>query len=469
MRKTKIICTIGPATSSPEMIEALIEAGMDGARLNFSHGDHASHAATYEMVRRVAEKKGRPIAVIQDLQGPKIRTGRMRDGAIELKSGQITTLTTRDVEGTPEAFQIDYEGLPSDVSAGEPILLDDGLLSLEVVDKDEGEIRCRVLNGGVLRQRKGVNLPSTRLSLSAPTEKDLEDLAFGLGLGVDFVALSFVQGPADVKRLRAAMPAGDLTPIVSKIERPLAVEHLEEIIAASDGIMMARGDLGVELPAERVPAIQKTAVERTNAHGKLVIIATQMLDSMTRHPRPTRAEVSDVANAVLDGTDAMMLSGETAVGDFPVETTRMMSSIITEAERSPHYHRGVVRAFLKEMPTFQNAAARAAVNAAEDLGVSTIAAFTNSGATAALISEYRPGARLFAFSSLPRTLLRMALYWGVEPRPISPIDSTDEMFEVVGHRLLEIGACSPGDSVVIVAGVPPGEHRATNIVKLARL
>ncbi|MFW6369277.1 MAG: pyruvate kinase [Myxococcota bacterium] len=468
MRKTKIVCTLGPATSSKEQVLALIEAGMDCARLNFSHGSHEDHRRIFETVREAADLAGRPVAILQDLQGPKIRTGEMHDGAVSLEAGAETVVTTKAIEGTAEAFATDYEGLPGDVSPGDTILLDDGLLALRVLSAKGDEVRCRVVVGGTLRSRKGINLPGSRVSATAPTPKDLEDLDFGCSLGVDFVALSFVQEAGDIRRLRRRLEEVGCPekPIIAKIERPQAVESLETIAALCEGLMVARGDLGVEMPAERVPGIQKTAIELANSRGKLVIIATQMLDSMIRAPRPTRAEVSDVANAVLDGADALMLSGETAVGTYPLEAAATMSSIISEVERSPRFEAGLSRAFLEQMPAFPNAAARAAVHAAMDLKLTTIAAFTDSGRTAQLISAYRPREGVVAFSPIPETRRKLAAYWGVSPEPIARFDSTDEMFSAVSEDLVERGICRNGEAIVIVAGVPPNQGRPTNLVKL---
>ena len=352
MRKTKIICTLGPSSNTPERIEALIQAGMDCARLNFSHGTHDDHAEVFRRVRQASERLGRPVAILQDLCGPKIRVGKMKGGKVTLEEGAEVTITTKKVIGTASRIPTEYEALPQDVRRGEPILLDDGLIKLEVLKVKKDEVKCRVVNGGVLKDRKGMNLPGSAVSQPALTEKDIADAEFGKQLGVDYVALSFVQGPEDVRALREILgdPMSGGTPIIAKIERPNAVERLDAIIAAADGIMVARGDLGVELPPEKVPVIQKIAIERGNAFGKLVITATQMLESMTKNPRPTRAEVSDVANAVFDGSDAVMLSGETAAGDHPVESVEMMSSIVMEVEASPRYRAQANRAFLKDLP-----------------------------------------------------------------------------------------------------------------------
>lgn len=471
MRKTKIICTLGPASSSSERIAELIAAGMDCARLNFSHGTHEGHAEVFERIREASRAAGRPVAILQDLTGPKIRTGRMTGGGVSLADGDEVVVTTEDVLGTRERIPTTYTGLPGDVRVGDQILFDDGLIRMEALKVSDTEIHCRVVNGGVVKDRKGINLPGAHISLPALTEKDIDDARFGRKLGVDYVALSFVQGPEDIRLLRREIgdPSDGGAPIIAKLERPRAVERLDAIIAAADGLMIARGDLGVELPLEKVPIIQKSAIERTNAFGKLVITATQMLDSMTHAPRPTRAEVSDVANAVFDGTDAVMLSAETASGDFPVASVEMMSDIILEVEASPRYLSAERRVFLKDLPTFQNAAARAGVEAARDLGIDTIVAFTETGRTAGLISEYRPEARIIAFSPVPATLRRMAMFWGVSPQPIDRFDTTDDMFREVERFLIDRGICARGDAIALVAGVPPNQKQSTNLVKLHRL
>ncbi|MDF1563546.1 MAG: pyruvate kinase [Deltaproteobacteria bacterium] len=471
MRKTKIICTLGPASDTPEAILALIENGMDCARLNFSHGDHESHRRTYDRVREAAAKAGRPVAILQDLQGPKIRVGRLAGGSRALEEGARITLVSGAVEATGDEVPVDYPGLAGDLRVGDPIRLDDGLLGLEVEAIEGDRVVARVVDGGLLKDRKGVNLPGSAVSLPSLTDKDKADLELGLELGVDFVALSFVRGPEDLEAVRPYLgdPAEGGTPLIAKLERPQAVDCLDEVIAAADGLMVARGDLGVELPLERVPIIQKLAIEKINACGKLVITATQMLESMTRSSRPTRAEVSDVANSVYDGTDAVMLSGETASGEHPIEAVRTMSKIVREVEASERFRQGHARSFMTSLPTFQNAAARAAVQAASDLGIGTIVAFTESGRSAELISEYRPEARILAFSPVARTLQRMALTWGVVPMHCRRFDSTDAMFGAVETDLLSRGLCQSGDAIILVAGVPPNQRQSTNLVKLHRV
>jgi len=474
MRHTKIVCTLGPSSSEPAVLDRMVAAGMDCARLNFSHGDHESHRRTYNLLREAAERAGRPLAVLQDLQGPKIRVGNLPTGSRQLERGEEIVLrggSEANPEASEHAIGIDYPQLSGDVSVGDPILLDDGFLALEVLKVDGDGVRCKVVHGGLLKSRKGVNLPGAHVSLPSLTDRDKEDIEFGLSLGVDYVALSFVRGPDDLRAVRPylGVPAEGGTPLIAKLERPQAVDCLEAVIAAADGVMVARGDLGVEMPLPRVPIIQKRVIELSNAAGKLVITATQMLESMTYSPRPTRAEVSDVANSVFDGTDAVMLSGETASGEYPVETVEMMANILEEVESSERFRGHTLPDFLRDMPTFQNATARAAVEAASELGIDTIVAFTESGRSAELISEYRPAARILAFSPEIRTRRRMALTWGVQPLPIARFDSTDEMFLVVERDLLDRGLCQRGDPIILVAGVPPNRRQSTNLLKLHRI
>ncbi len=471
MRKTKIICTLGPTSNTAELIESLIRGGMDCARLNFSHGDHDGHRRVFDLVRNAAEKVGRPVAILQDLQGPKIRVGNLPGGRQELEAGERVTLLSGALEAEDGVIPVDYAGLAADVSVGDTIRLDDGLLGLEIESIEGPRVMARVIDGGWLKKRKGINLPGSAVSLPSLTDKDKIDLELGLSLGVDFVALSFVRSAEDVLVVRPYLgdPGDGGTPLIAKLERPQAVAQLEAVIAAADGVMVARGDLGVELPLEQVPVIQKLAIEKTNACGKLVITATQMLESMTHAPRPTRAEVSDVANSVFDGTDAVMLSGETASGEYPVESVEMMARIIEEVEQSERYRKSRDRAFMQGLPTFQNAVARAAVEAGVDLGIDTIVAFTETGRTAELISEYRPDARILAFTPVERTLRRMALTWGVMPLTCRRFDSTDAMFGAVEADLLNRGLCQRGDPLVQVAGVPPNQRQSTNLVKLHRV
>jgi len=466
MRKAKIVCTLGPATDTAEQIDALVAAGMDVARMNFSHGTHADHERRLKLVREAADRAGRPVAVLQDLQGPKIRTGKMRGGKVELVAGREVTITTAEVLGTSARFSTTYAGLVSDVRVGDEILLADGRLRLTVLKKPKKtEIKCRVVLGGDLGNNKGINLPGTKVSAPSLTEKDAIDLDFGLSLGVDYVAISFVRTADDVREVKRI--AGERAPIIAKIEKPQAVADIDAIAEVADGIMVARGDLGVELPLERVPLIQKMLIERTNALGKIVIVATEMLESMIHEARPTRAEVSDVANAILDGADAVMLSAETASGAHPVEAASTMASIVTEVERSQRF-RSLKPHNLARSDSFSSAVARACCSAAEQLGLDSIVACTQTGRAARLVSEHRPAARIFALTPLQDTYRRMALVWGVIPLMIPPYTTSDEMLKVVTDALLREKCARRGDAVVISSGVP-NQPMSTNLMTIHRL
>ncbi|MSP61845.1 MAG: pyruvate kinase [Myxococcales bacterium] len=472
MRRAKIICTLGPASATPERIGALIDEGMDAARLNFSHGDHDFHAGIAARVRAEAARRGKAVAVLMDLQGPKIRIGRFALGEVELEPGADFMITTEECLGDGEHASTTYEGLPGDVKPGNILLLDDGMLQLEV-DRVEGrEVYTRVLIGGTLKDNKGLNLPGVNVSAPALTEKDRADLAFGIALGVDFVALSFVRSADDLgeaRRLIAAAGNGKKVPLIAKIERPEAVERLDEIVDAADGIMVARGDLGVELGPEKVPLIQKRCIDAANARGKLVIVATQMLESMISSPRPTRAEASDVANAVLDQADALMLSGETASGRYPLLAVRTMSQIIREIEASPRFRHLTVQTPALDLPISTAAVAHAAAVVAKQLNIPAIAVVSGAGGAARLLSEYRPEARIFAFSDRPSTVRQLALYWGVTPAAAPTAGSTDEMLERVGEALKAAGHVVAGESVVITMAVPLGSGEKTNLLKVHRV
>jgi pyruvate kinase len=461
---------LGPASREPTFIGNLIDEGMDVARINFSHGDPDDHKATIAAVRAEADKRGRPVAVLQDLQGPKIRVGRFVKGSTELEPGADFTLTTRDVPGGDEICSTTYSGLPGDVKPGDVLLLDDGLLSLEVIEKNETDVETRVLIGGTLKNNKGINLPGVKVSAPALTEKDRRDLAFGMQLGVDFVALSFVRSPDDIDEAikLAVRPDGKRVPIVAKIEKPEAIERLEEIVDRSDGIMVARGDLGVEMGAEKVPLIQKRAIELTNAKGKVVITATQMLESMITNARPTRAEASDVANAVLDGSDALMLSGETASGKYPLLAVRTMARIIEEIEASTRFKTRFDAATL-DFATSANAIAKAAVVAARQMDAKVIACITESGGVARLVSEYRPESRLVAFSSQADVVRRLALYWGVEPVKAVQSPSFDQLLVDTERRLVDGKFAQPGDLIVLVVAVPIGAGHSANTLHIHKI
>jgi pyruvate kinase len=467
MRRAKIVCTLGPA--SRDRIGQLIDEGMDVARINFSHGDYDELGALIASVRREADKRGRPVAVLQDLQGPKIRVGKFTDGQVELEPGADFVLTTREVPGTVHEASTTYAGLPRDVKAGDVLLLDDGLLSLEVCEVDAADVHTRVLVGGVLKNNKGINLPGVKVSAPALTEKDRRDLDYGLRAGVDFVALSFVRSPDDVREaVRLCGEGPRRTPVIAKIEKPEAVERLDEIVDVADGVMVARGDLGVELGAEKVPLIQKRAIEETNARGKLVITATQMLESMMQNPRPTRAEASDVANAVLDGTDALMLSGETAAGKYPLLAVRTMSRIIEEIEASARYRSRLDAASL-DFSSSSNAIAKSAVVAARAMNARAIVCVTESGGVARLVSDYRPESQLIAFTTQPETWRRLAIYWGVDPIMHECAPNFDALVVDVSRRLVEGNLCRAGDLAVIVVAVPFGSGQSANTLHIHKI
>ncbi len=467
MKRAKIVATLGPASSDPEIVQRLIAAGMNVARLNFSHGDQKLHRATFETVRRESAAAGVPVAILADLSGPKIRVGGMRDGAVTLRPGEIVTVTTEDVVGTADRFSTNYGALSEDVRPGDPILLDDGLLRLEVREVDGHDVRCEVMVGGTLRDRKGMNLPGTPLSTPAITEKDRLDLEFARELGADYFALSFVRSAEDI--VEAKSLAGDI-PVIAKIEKPEAIEARAAIADAADGLMVARGDLGVEAGFDKVPLMQKQLIRDAATRGKPVIVATQMLESMISSPVPTRAEVSDVANAVLDGADALMLSGETAVGAYPVEAVRRMAAVIEEVESSELYQLQAEPVRVEEY-SFDNAIARAAVKAARDLDLKALAVYTESGHTASLVSAYRPNTCILGMSRHERSLRRMALSWGVSPVRIDHwITDVQEGLGVVEDTVIEHGVAGPGDDIAVTFGMleisGPGR---TNVLTLWRV
>ncbi len=466
MPRAKIVCTLGPASSSPERIGELIDAGMSVARLNFSHGSHEDHAKMLATVRSEADKRGKAIAALLDLQGPKIRVGRFINGQVELKPGAEFTITTENVPGDEKRVSTTYQGLPHDVKRGDHILLDDGYMTLAVTSVENHEVRTVVIAGGILKNNKGINLPGVDVSAPALSEKDRTDIGFALRYGVDFVALSFVRRPEDVIEAKRLLTHDNISiPVIAKIEKPQALERLGDIIDVSDGIMVARGDLGVEMGPEKVPLWQKRIIEESNKRGKIVITATQMLESMITQPRPTRAEASDVANAVLDATDALMLSGETASGVNPVEAVRTMARIIEEIERSAYYHANT------EIPDIQlvnstNAIAHAAMTAARSMKLKTIVAVSDSGGAARLISEYRPEANIVCLTSNEVTFRRLALVWGVTPVMIGPAATTEELLDRVEGTLIEKNLALPGENVLISMAVPVGAGLQTNVLKI---
>ena len=465
-RKAKIVATIGPASRSREKLEILLRAGMDVARLNFSHGEHSEHRRTIELLRELSAHVGRAVAIIADLPGPKIRTGRLRAGQpVQLKSGQRLTLTGKKLLGTAERISINYPRLIQDFHPGDRVLLADGLIELRVERKRGKELLCRVVNGGELGERKGVNLPGVKLSIASLTARDKKHLKFALAHGVDYVAQSFVRSAADVRGLKRLIARlGYDTPVLAKIEKPEALEHLEEILAVADGVMVARGDLGVEMSPEKVPVAQKRIIEMANRSRLPVITATQMLESMIRNPRPTRAEASDVANAVFDGSDALMLSAETATGRYPRETVAMMGRIIQEAEaavtRREEHRRREAKVSIAETIT------EAVAHAADRLQMKVIAVFTESGSTARLVSKHRPTPFVIGFSPQQKTRRRMALYWGIMPRRIGAMNDVDALTAEAERRLKEEKLVKKGDIVGIVAGTPLRVPGTTNLLKL---
>ena len=469
MPRAKIVCTLGPASSTPERIGELIDAGMSVARLNFSHGSHDDHARMLQIVRSEADRRGRSIAVLLDLQGPKIRIGKLANGQIELRPGAELTITTENILGDERRVSTTYAMLPTDVKPGDSILLDDGYLGLAVTAVSAHEVRTVVVTGGVLKNNKGINLPGVEVSAPALSDKDRIDIGFALRHNVDYVALSFVRRPEDVIEAKRLLTVDQVSiPVIAKIEKPQALERLGEIIDAADGCMVARGDLGVELGPEKVPLWQKRIIEETNKRGKIVITATQMLESMITQPRPTRAEASDVANAVLDATDALMLSGETASGLHPIEAVRTMARIIEEIERSSYYRANI------EVPDLQlasstNAIAHAAMTAARAMKLKTIVAVSESGGAGRLISEYRPEAHIVCLTSNETTFRRLALVWGVIPVMIGPAATTEELLDRVEGILIERNLASPGENVLITMAVPVGSGIQTNVLKIHQI
>ena len=467
-RRAKIVCTLGPATGSLEQVTALIESGMDVARLNFSHGSHADHEKSYRMVREASDTTGHAVGIIADLQGPKIRLGAFAEGPVTWTTGSRVCITVEDVEGSAERVSTTYKGLAADVKVGDRLLVDDGKLGLTCVDVRGPDVWCLVVEGGEVSDHKGLSLPGVAVSVPALSEKDEEDLRFALHLSVDFIALSFVRSPSDAELVREIMRQEDVeVPVIAKLEKPEAVENLEAIVEAFDGIMVARGDLGVELPLEQVPLVQKRAVQVARDRSKPVIVATQMLDSMIHASRPTRAEASDVANAVLDGADAVMLSGETSVGEYPIAAVRTMERIIDAVESDYYARRPAFRRRSDELHVDRpGAIARAARDIAEDLDVRALATFTQTGQTARLLAALHPRQPLLAFTVDPRVRSRLALSWGVETFLVPEVSHTDDMVSQVDFSLLSIGRLKEGDRVVVVAGSPPNTVGSTNLIRV---
>jgi pyruvate kinase len=466
-RRAKIVCTIGPATATPERVRALVDAGMDVARLNFSHGSHADHEKAYRMVREASDASGRAVGILADLQGPKIRLGRFASGPVEWLTGETVTITTEDCPGDHDRVSTTYAQLSEDAKVGDRLLIDDGKVALEVTGVDGNDVRCLVIEGGPVSNNKGLSLPNVAVSIPPLSAKDTEDLLFALDLRVDMIALSFVRSPDDAALVHRIMDdhGGDRLPVIAKVEKPEAVARLEEIVLAFDGVMVARGDLGVELPLEDVPLVQKRAIQLCRENAKPVIVATQMLDSMMENSRPTRAEASDVANAVLDGTDALMLSGETGIGKFPILAVTTMARIIERVEGSdfsppPLQH---------DPRTTGGAVSAAARQIGEVLEAAAIAAFTLSGDTMRRLARHHTRLPLLAFTSIPAVRNQLALSWGVETFLVPMVAHTDAMFRQVDAALLEIGRYRRGDTVLIVAGSPPGTPGSTNTLRVHHL
>ncbi|MGW0181632.1 pyruvate kinase [Nocardia sp. NPDC003345] len=466
MRRTKIVCTLGPATATEERIRELVESGMDVARLNFSHGEHSDHAENYKKVRQACDDLGRAVGILADLQGPKIRLGRFAEERTYWATGEVVRITVDEIEGTHDRVSTTYKQLAQDAKSGDRLLVDDGKVGLEVVRVEGNDVVCEVTEGGPVSNNKGVSLPGMDVSVPALSEKDIEDLEFALNLGVDFIALSFVRSPSDIELVHDVMDrVGRRVPVIGKLEKPEAIDNLEAVVLAFDAVMVARGDLGVELPLEQVPIVQKRAIQMARENAKPVIVATQMLESMIENSRPTRAEASDVANAVLDGADAVMLSGETSVGKYPIETVRTMARIVHAVEtestsvppltHTPRTKRGVI--------------SYAARDIGERLNAKALVAFTQSGDTVRRLARLHTPLPLLAFTPLPEVRSQLALTWGTETFIVPTVDSTDAMIKQVDQALLSMTRYRKGDLVVIVAGSPPGTVGSTNLIHVHRI
>ncbi len=471
-RRTKIVCTLGPSSNTLEGIEQLYLAGMNVVRINFSHGSHEDHKRTIGYVREVAQKHQYSLPVLMDLQGPKIRVGTMKDGGQFVETGSKLKLTTEDVEGTNEIVPIDYPNLAEDALEGNQILIDDGLLELKIIEKNGTDLTAEVIVGGVLKSRKGVNLPDVDISMASLTEKDIEDLEFGLDVGVDFVAMSFVRSARDVQDVISRVRAkGSNAAIIAKIEKPEAVEVIDEIIEEADGIMVARGDLGIEIPSEQVPLVQKKIIERCRMAGKPVITATQMLDSMINNPRATRAESSDVANAVVDGTDAVMLSGETAAGKYPEEAVKTMAKIIKSVEHnasSIYYSLKYRKPDWKEKQVIESLA-YSCVTIADNVDAKAISTITHSGNTARRIAKFRPKVPVVAFTESQIVRRQLNLVWGVSSVRLDEIFDTDMSVKMMEDYLLENGLVEDNDRVIIATGMPLAKRGRTNMIKVSTI
>lgn len=471
MRKTKIVCTIGPSSESLENLKLLIEAGMNVARLNFSHGDFEEHGNRIKNIRQACQELGKSVAILLDTKGPEIRTGKLKEEPIELVQDEQLILTTEEILGDAKRISITYKELPRDVKIGSTILIDDGLIGLTVTDVRGQDIVTRIVNGGTIKSKKGVNVPGVKISLPGITEKDAADIVFGIGQGVDFIAASFVRKASDVLEIRKLLEKHDAThiQIISKIENQEGVDNLDEILMVSDGLMVARGDLGVEIPAEEVPLVQKSMIKKCNFASKPVITATQMLDSMQRNPRPTRAEASDVANAIFDGTDAIMLSGETAAGKYPIESVKTMSRIAERAEAGLDHREILDKQMHAQQVSITEAISQSVVKTALDLDVKAIFTATESGYTARMVSKYRPKAPIFAVTPNEQVVRRLALVWGVIPVISQEARTTDQLFELAVDSGIKYGLVGLGDLVIITAGVPVGRSGTTNLIKVHQI
>jgi pyruvate kinase len=470
MRRAKIVCTLGPAVDSYDQLKTLVEAGMNVARFNFSHGTHAEHEERYQRVRKVSEETGRAVGTLADLQGPKIRLETFADGPVELVAGDEFTITTEDVPGDRHICGTTYKGLPGDVSQGDPVLINDGNVALRVIEVEGPRVRCLVVEGGIISDHKGINLPGVAVNVPALSEKDIEDLRFALRMGVDMVALSFVRDAKDVRDVHRIMDEERRrVPVIAKVEKPQAVENMEAVVAAFDAVMVARGDLAVEYPLEKVPIVQKRLIELCRRNAKPVIVATQMMESMITNSRPTRAEASDVANAILDGADAVMLSAESSVGKYPIETVKTMSRIVEAAEEEL-LKRGLQPLAPGKKPRTQGGAvARAAAELADFLDAKTLVAFTKSGDTARRLARYRVPVPVLAFTTDVATRNQLALTWGVQSHLVKHVDHTDAMVDLVDQEMLKFSEYDKGDTVIITAGSPPGVPGTTNMVRVHHL
>lgn len=469
MKKTKIVATIGPASESEEILEKLFKNGLNVCRLNFSHGSHEEHRKRIDTIKKVRSNLGLPIALMLDTKGPEIRLGNFKEGTIELEEGDIFTITSRDILGDKSIVNVSYSGLPNDVKQGNIILIDDGLVELRVLEIiDNTDIKCIALNAGTLKDHKGVNVPNVEINLPAITQKDIDDILFGIEQDIDFIAASFIRKADDVNEIRKILEDNDghHIRIISKIENQQGVDNIEEILDASDGIMVARGDLGVEIETEIMPIVQKDLIKKCNIAGKPVITATQMLDSMMRNPRPTRAEVTDVANAILDGTSAIMLSGETAAGKYPVESVRTMYNIAIKTEESLNYAELLREKSNRSEISTTNAIGRATCYTAQDLEAAAIITATSSGYTSKAISKFRPKAPIIAVTTTERIMRRLALEWGVYPVLAPESETTDEVIFNSVESTIKAGYAQKGDLVIITAGIPAGLSGSTNLIKV---